>query len=76
MSADIAAFYNELAEHYHLASMRIRTAQSSARRVYLGPCVRDGWVRLMDCACGIGTQTIGLARLGHNVAAQGGSRCS
>jgi glycine/sarcosine N-methyltransferase len=72
MSADIASFYNELAEHYHLIYEdwdRSIERQASV----LGPLL-EGWVgpaplKVLDCACGIGTQTIGLARLGHNVVA-------
>ena len=72
MSGDIAAFYNDLAEHYHLIYEdwdRSIDRQASV----LGPLLQDrvgpAPLNVLDCACGIGTQTIGLARLGHTVVA-------
>ena len=64
------AFYDELAESYHLifanwhGSMR-RQAAALDRIMcdHLGP----GPHTILDCACGIGTQAIGLALLGHSV---------
>lgn len=63
-------FYDDLAPDYHLifpnwdASMT-RQAQSldAIVRRHLGP----GPHRVLDCACGIGTQAIGLARAGHQL---------
>ncbi|MGI5377831.1 class I SAM-dependent methyltransferase [Streptomyces sp. CA-251387] len=63
-------FYDDLAPDYHLifpnwdASMA-RQAQSldALVRNQLGP----GAQRVLDCACGIGTQAIGLALAGHRL---------
>ena len=70
MDDPTGAFYDELAEDYHLiyadwpGSMR-RQAAALERLVQeqLGP----GPHAILDCACGIGTQAIGLALLGHRV---------
>lgn len=72
MSEDVTQFYNDLAEHYHLIFEdwdRSIERQASA----LGPLLESRLgpvpLKVLDCACGIGTQTIGLARLGHTVVA-------
>jgi SAM-dependent methyltransferase len=66
----VRAFYDDLADRYHLIfadwdqSMR-RQAAALDRLIQeaLGP----GPHHILDCACGIGTQAIGLALLGHRV---------
>jgi 2-polyprenyl-3-methyl-5-hydroxy-6-metoxy-1,4-benzoquinol methylase len=66
------AFYDRLAADYHLlyedwpAAIR-RQAASLDRliRGALGAAARD----VLDCACGIGTQALGLAELGYRVSA-------
>ena len=71
MDRDPKECYDELASHYHLlfenweASMDRQTA-------ILGPilereCRKSGGTRVLDCACGIGTQALGLAKLGFRV---------
>ncbi|WBO61838.1 class I SAM-dependent methyltransferase [Streptomyces camelliae] len=61
-----ARFYDDLADDYHLiyadwdASMR---RQGDALDALLG----QDRAALLDCACGIGTQAIGLALHGHRV---------
>src|ERR687890_383486 len=70
MADSVREFYDELAESYHLIladwqeSMR-RQAMALDRLIQeqLGP----GPHAILDCACGIGTQAIGLALLGHSV---------
>jgi glycine/sarcosine N-methyltransferase len=70
MADRVRAFYDELAESYHLiyadwpASIR-RQAAALDRLIQerRGP----GAHTILDCACGIGTQAIGLAQLGHRV---------
>jgi SAM-dependent methyltransferase len=63
-----AAFYDTMAEHYHLifqdwdASMR---RQGDVIAALLPPPVQTG--PILDCACGIGTQSLALARLGFQV---------
>jgi SAM-dependent methyltransferase len=62
------AFYDDLAESYHL--MFQDWAQSIQWQAgVLGPLIERempaGGLRILDCACGIGTQTLGLAERGH-----------
>ncbi|MEV5607689.1 methyltransferase domain-containing protein [Streptomyces sp. NPDC052225] len=65
-ATSVRRFYDELAPDYHRifadwdASM---DRQARALDALLGPARR----RVLDCACGIGTQAIGLARRGHDV---------
>lgn len=62
----VARFYDELADDYHLiyadwdASIR---RQGAALDALIGQDRAD----VLDCACGIGTQAIGLALRGHRV---------
>ncbi|MEV6354857.1 class I SAM-dependent methyltransferase [Streptomyces hydrogenans] len=62
----VSDFYDGLADDYHLiypdwdASVR---RQGSALHALVG---REG-ATVLDCACGIGTQALGLARHGHRV---------
>ncbi|MFF4360046.1 class I SAM-dependent methyltransferase [Streptomyces sp. NPDC001604] len=63
-------FYDSLAADYHRifpdwdASMN---RQAAVLDGLLGRQLGPGPHRLLDCACGIGTQAIGLARAGHGV---------
>jgi SAM-dependent methyltransferase len=62
------AFYDDLAESYHLLFQD--WTQSIERQAgILGPLIErqipTGALRILDCACGIGTQTLGLAQRGH-----------
>ncbi|MEV8099923.1 class I SAM-dependent methyltransferase [Kitasatospora sp. NPDC085879] len=67
---DVEIFYDQLAADYHLiygdwdatVDLQGRTLDAVIRST-LG---RDG-VTVLDCACGIGTQSIGLALHGHQV---------
>jgi glycine/sarcosine N-methyltransferase len=59
-------FYDELAGDYHLIYADWDgsiTRQADALGALIGP--RTG--RILDCACGIGTQAIGLARRGYDL---------
>jgi SAM-dependent methyltransferase len=61
-------FYDGLAESYHLMFQDWpRSIQRQAG--VLGPLIErempTGRLRILDCACGIGTQTLGLAERGH-----------
>src|SRR5579859_538968 len=70
MSGDIAAFYNDLAEHYHLIFEdwdRSIERQASVLGPLLEARAGAAPLKVLDCACGIGTQTIGLAKRGHRV---------
>lgn len=70
MGGEIADFYNELAEHYHLI---FEDWERSIERQagILGPLLESragaAPLKVLDSSCGIGTQTIGLARRGHRV---------
>jgi glycine/sarcosine N-methyltransferase len=71
MAEGIRDFYDDLASHYHLmfedwdASM---ARQATALGLILErECGLAKSVRVLDCACGIGTQALGLARLGFRV---------
>ncbi|MFF7989019.1 class I SAM-dependent methyltransferase [Kitasatospora xanthocidica] len=81
-SSPIARFYDDFAAGYHLlyadweasvarqgaaldALIRDRLGDRLVGR--LGDRPGDGAAEVLDCACGIGTQAIGLAGLGHRV---------
>lgn len=70
MDDPVRDFYDQFAESYHLIFADWRASQERQAatldrliRAELGP----GPHAILDCACGIGTQAIGLARLGHHV---------
>ena len=71
MAETVRDFYDDLANHYHL--MFEDWGASMARQAAaLGPilereCGPADPVRILDCACGIGTQALGLATLGFRV---------
>lgn len=60
------SFYDRLAHNYHLVYQdwddTIRWQSEVVARLLGQPSIR-----ILDCACGIGTQTIGLAQLGYSV---------
>ena len=67
----VSGFYDEFASHYHFifedwkASMtRQAAAISSILQHESGTASRGN---VLDCACGIGTQSLGLAKLGYQV---------
>ncbi|WP_042429704.1 class I SAM-dependent methyltransferase [Streptacidiphilus anmyonensis] len=69
--ASVARFYDQLAADYHLiygdwdgAVVRQGKALDALIRSALGA---ESGVAVLDCACGIGTQALGLAMLGHRV---------
>jgi len=68
---DTSESYNELASHYHLifenweASIERQAAGLSS--ILKRECSLDGPARILDCACGIGTQSLGLAKMGFRV---------
>lgn len=72
MTTQVESFYDELADRYHLV---FEDWNSSIERqaAVLGPLLArqtgKETLRILDCACGIGTQSIGLAKLGHRVVA-------
>ena len=65
-------FYDELAPHYD--KLFSDWAEASGQQAgFLSRLFRaygfDAGARVLDCACGIGTQAIGLAALGYDVTA-------
>ena len=70
MSEQILSFYDPLAEHYHLIFDDWDKAIDRQGQI-LYPLIAKrasaGALRVLDCACGIGTQSIALAKLGHRV---------
>jgi SAM-dependent methyltransferase len=68
--SDLTRFYDELAPHYHLlfedwdATVRW---QGAALNHLLRRLAGSGRKRVLDAACGIGTQAIALALEGHTV---------
>lgn len=66
----VGAFYDALAPDYHLI-FPDWDASMARQAAVLGELVRrrlgPGPHRILDCACGIGTQAVGLALAGHQV---------
>ncbi len=70
MTDPIRSFYDPLAAHYHLLFEDWDEAIDRQSRV-LGPLLSSRSsakpLKVLDCACGIGTQSLALAKLGHRV---------
>ena len=71
MADSVSGFYSDLAGEYHLI-FEDWEASMARQAAVLGPllkrhCGRAATVRVLDCACGIGTQTLGLAMRGFRV---------
>jgi SAM-dependent methyltransferase len=69
MSEAESAFYDELASHYHLMfeDWEASIARQAAALAPILERERGAGARLLDCACGIGTQALGLAKAGFEV---------
>jgi glycine/sarcosine N-methyltransferase len=70
MTDQIRDFYDALAEHYHLIFDDWDSAidrQSKVLRQLLASHAPGGALKILDCACGIGTQSLALSKLGHRV---------
>jgi len=71
MADEVRDCYDELAGSYHLifddweASMARQSA--ALEPILIRVCGSAGPLRILDCACGIGTQSLGLAKLGFRV---------
>ena len=68
----IQSFYNSMASQYHklFADWQSTTReQADILDKIFKDCGFQGSARILDCACGIGTQSIGLAALGYSVSA-------
>jgi glycine/sarcosine N-methyltransferase len=75
----ILSFYEPLANHYHLIFDDWNMAIERQAEI-LNPLLvahRNGQpLKILDCACGIGTQALGFARFGHQVVASDLSRAA
>src|SRR4051794_29236850 len=70
MDDAIRAFYDDFAPYYHLMFQDWQHSIEWQASV-LGPLVEreepNSRLRILDCACGIGTQSLGLAARGHQL---------
>ncbi len=72
MAEQIRSFYDELAEYYHLIFENWDDSIERQAKVLGSLLASQGCgipSKILDCACGIGTQAIGLATIGHRVVA-------
>ena len=70
MDDSVVGFYNQFAPYYHLIfddwDRSIERQAASSNRIFEAE-LGSGPFKILDCACGIGTQSIGFARRGHRV---------
>src|SRR5262249_11994149 len=70
-ASDARLFYDELAPYYHLIYKDWQAAIAWEAEA-LDRIIKESWGegarRVLDAACGIGTQALGLAALGYQVA--------
>lgn len=68
MAESVETFYDDLAESYHLMFANWSDSVATQAAI-IGPLLEQytgkSSAYVLDCACGIGTQTIGLAQRGH-----------
>jgi SAM-dependent methyltransferase len=79
MSETTFDFYESLAGYYHLIFEdwdRSIERQARALNSIIAAEVSEGKLKILDCACGIGTQAIGFAKAGHLVVASDLSRAA
>jgi SAM-dependent methyltransferase len=72
MTKYVSPFYEELADYYHLIYEdwdRSIKRQAETLNGLLASQLGNAPLNILDCSCGIGTQSIGLAQLGHQVVA-------
>jgi|ERR1700722_6328645 len=66
-----AQSYDELASHYHLIfenwELSVERQAAALSSILQGKCGLATTARILDCACGIGTQSLGLAKMGFRV---------
>jgi glycine/sarcosine N-methyltransferase len=68
MADKVLSFYDALAGYYHLIFEdwdRAIQRQASILNSVISHRLAAKRLRILDCACGIGTQSLGLAALGH-----------
>jgi glycine/sarcosine N-methyltransferase len=72
MPETVPDFYDSLAAHYHLIFDDWNATidrQASVLNTLLVAQLGSHRLKVLDCACGIGTQAIGFAKCGHQVVA-------
>jgi glycine/sarcosine N-methyltransferase len=72
MADKVLSFYDSLAAYYHLLFEDWDKAihrQASVLQKLMPSSPAGTPLKILDCACGIGTQAIGLAQMGHRVSA-------
>lgn len=72
MTLSIQEFYDRLADEYHLIFGSWDEAakwQGEVLDMLLRSETGRGSLSILDCSCGIGTQAVGLALLGHRLTA-------
>lgn len=72
MDETVSGFYDRLAEEHHWIFQDWNASIDWQGRLFgtlLETELNSARLRLLDCACGIGTQALGLARRGHAVLA-------
>lgn len=72
MKDPVLGFYDPLAAYYHLIFEDWNASierQARSLHALLTSHLGGGSLRILDCACGIGTQALGLAARGHDVVA-------
>jgi SAM-dependent methyltransferase len=73
MAEGVKHFYDRLASNYHLIfedwDSSIKRQAAALGAILERECGAPGALRILDCACGIGTQALGLASLGFTVTA-------
>jgi glycine/sarcosine N-methyltransferase len=71
MAGAVENFYDDLASHYHLIYEDWETSIASQAAALAPILARESRcampIRVLDCACGIGTQVLGLAKAGFRV---------
>ena len=79
MAERILSFYEPLADHYHLIFDDWNKAIERQARILNPLLAAQGCghpLKILDCACGIGTQALGFASFGHRVVASDLSRAA
>jgi len=68
---EVSEFYDRMANEYHLISSHwysvCEQQGQTLDKLLQNALGNSGPHRLLDCSCGTGTQSLGLAKLGHNI---------
>jgi glycine/sarcosine N-methyltransferase len=70
MNEGISAFYDNMSEYYHLIFADWQSSVDRQATIFDRLLEVNGMTKrhsILDCACGIGTQALGLAKLGYHV---------